>query len=52
MLKRINGEDDMTGAEVALKDADFPLPFVSGLEYNAPARGPWNIVHTGMLVPE
>ena len=52
MLKRINGQDDMTGAEVALKDADFPLPFVSGLEYNAPARGPWNIVHTGMLVPE
>jgi len=52
MLKRINGEDDMTGAEVAIRDAAFPLPFVSGLEYNAPARGPWNIVHTGMLVPE
>lgn len=52
MLKRINGEDDMTGAEVAIRDADFPVPFVSGLEYNAPARGPWNIVHTGMLVPE
>ena len=52
MLKRLNGEDDMAGAEVAIKDADFPVPFVSGLEYNAPARGPWNIVHTGMLVPE
>jgi len=52
MLKRINGEDDMTGAEIPIRDADFPLPFVSGLEYNAPARGPWNIVHTGMLVPE
>ena len=52
MLKRVNGKDDMTGAEIAIKDAAFPLPFVSGLEYNAPARGPWNIVHTGMLVPE
>lgn len=52
MLKRIDGQDDMTGAEVAIRDADFPLPFVSGLEYNAPARGPWNIVHTGMLIPE
>ena len=52
MLKRVNGQDDMTGAEVAIRDAAFPLPFASGLEYNAPARGPWNIVHTGMLVPE
>ncbi len=25
--------------------------FESGLEYNTPARGMWNIVHTGMLVP-
>ena len=52
MLKRLNGEDDMTGAEIAIRDADFPVPFISGLEYNAPARGPWNIVHTGMLIPE
>ena len=52
MLKRINGQDDMTGAEVAIRDAEFPVPFASGLEYNAPARGPWNIVHTGMLMPE
>jgi len=52
MLKRLNGEDDMTGAEVAIRDAEFPVPFASGLEYNAPARGPWNIVHTGMLMPE
>ncbi len=26
--------------------------FESGLEYNPPARGVWNIVHTGMLIPE
>ena len=52
MLKRLDGKDDMTGAEVAIRDAGFPVPFASGLEYNAPARGPWNIVHTGMLMPE
>lgn len=52
MLKRINGKDDMTGAEIPIRNADFPAPFASGLEYNAPARGPWNIVHTGMLIPE
>lgn len=32
--------------------AEFPSPFASGLEYSAPARGTWNIVHTGMLIPE
>ena len=32
--------------------ASFPAPFVSGLEYASPARGTWNIVHTGMLIPE
>ena len=32
--------------------AEFPQPFDSGLEFNAPARGMWNIVHTGMLLPE
>jgi len=52
MLKRLNGEDDMTGAEIPIREAEFPVPFASGLEYNAPARGPWNIVHTGMLIPE
>ena len=24
----------------------------SGLEFNSPAHGNWNIVHTGMLLPE
>jgi len=32
-------------------DASFPAPFVSGLEFSAPARGTWNIVHIGMLIP-
>lgn len=40
----------MEGIRIA--DAKFPAPFPSGLEYAAPARGTWNIVHTGMLIPE
>lgn len=36
---------------VAVEDARFPAPFDGGLEYSAPARGTWNIVHTGMLIP-
>lgn len=52
MLRKVNAEIDHKGAEVALRDAKFPAPFVSGLEYAAPARGTWNIVHTGMLIPE
>ena len=52
MLKKVNGEISHEGAEVRIKDASFPAPFVSGLEYASPARGMWNIVHTGMLIPE
>ncbi len=37
---------------VRIAEADFPAPFRSGLEYSSPARGTWNIVHTGMLIPE
>lgn len=40
----------MEGIRIA--DAKFPSPFASGLEYAAPARGTWNIVHTGMLIPQ
>ena len=36
---------------VLIKDADVNALFESGLEYNPPARGMWNIVHTGMLIP-
>ncbi len=35
-----------------IAEAAFPQPFPGTLEYNPPARGPWNIVHTGMLLPE
>lgn len=51
MLQRINGRQDDSGARVQIRDASFPAPFVSGLEYSPPARGTWNIVHTGMLLP-
>lgn len=52
MLKRVNGEMDPKGVVVPIKDAAFPAPFASGLEYSSPARGTWNIVHTGMLIPQ
>lgn len=35
-----------------LSEAHWPVPFRQGLEYSPPARGPWTIVHVGMLVPE
>ena len=37
---------------IPISEADRNGFFRSGLEYNTPARGMWNIVHTGMLVPE
>jgi hypothetical protein len=40
------------GAVVAIKDAAFPKPFLNQLEYNCPVHEHWNIVHTGMLVPQ
>lgn len=52
MLKRIFDSSDTSGAAVKISEAKFPAPFVSGLEYGAPARGTWNIVHTGMLIPD
>lgn len=52
MLINVSGHVDEKGACTAIKDAAFPEPFVSGLEYNSPARGTWNIVHMAMLVPE
>ncbi len=53
MLKRVgNKEITEDGAVIRLGDSVFPAPFKSGLEYASPARGTWNIVHTGMLVPE
>lgn len=52
MLRRVGGDMDSSGARAAIGDAKFPAPFQEGLEYSSPARGTWNIVHTGMLIPE
>ena len=40
------------GAIIRIKDASYPAPFHPGLEFNSPVHGNWNIVHTGMLMPE
>ena len=51
MLKKV----DLTQgaiAQKAIKDAPFPAPFDPTLEYSAAVRGTWNIVNTGMLIPE
>ena len=57
MLKKVNEKQNkrLSADEiphVRIADAGFPAPFRSGLEYSSPARGTWNIVHTGMLIPE
>jgi hypothetical protein len=52
MLRRVGWEEDATGAQTTISEAAFPAPFKEGLEYSSPARGTWNIVHTGMLIPE
>lgn len=52
MLKRVTAPKEIPNIGIPVKDASFPAPFVSGLEYASPARGTWNIVHTGMLIPE
>lgn len=52
MLKRVNEPVERKLDGIRIADASFPAPFASGLEYATPARGTWNIVHTGMLIPE
>lgn len=53
MFKMIHGKAmEVADPEILLmKDAAYPVPFRPGLEYNSPAHGTWNIVHTGMLIP-
>lgn len=50
MLTRI--QPDKTAACRRLGDADPDRLFPHNLEYSCPARGAWNIVHTGMIIPE
>ena len=52
MLKRVGGEINPEGAVITIGEASFPAPFSAGLEFNSSAHGNWNIVHTGMLMPE
>lgn len=52
MFKRVTAPPEVQHVGVPIGDASFPAPFASGLEYASPARGTWNIVHTGMLIPE
>ena len=54
MLKMIHGKTiEQKDPEILLmKDTGWPVPFRPGLEYNSPAHGTWNIVHTGMLIPD
>ena len=39
-------------ALVRIGNACFPRPFPWRLEYNCPVHENWNIVHTGMLIPQ
>lgn len=55
MLKQISFAphgSTKTLSYVTMRDAAFPAPFPHSLEYSPPCRGTWNIVHTGMLIPE
>ena len=52
MLKNLQKSVDIEKYALPVSRAEFPQPFISELEFNAPARGMWNIVHTGMLIPE
>lgn len=51
MIKEL-GDTEKKTLGIRLAEAQYPSPFRSGLEYNPPARGVWNIVHTGMLLPQ
>lgn len=51
MLKQIRPK--MTrDPQVTVREAAYPAPFENCLEFNSPVHGTWNIVHTGMLVPQ
>ncbi|MDO4614501.1 MAG: nitrogenase component 1 [Lachnospiraceae bacterium] len=53
MLRRLKSEEiDFSKAVIPIGEAAYPAPFRNALEYNCPVHEHWNIVHTGMLVPE
>ena len=52
MLKSVHLTENKIPEGIKISDIDFDVPFYDGLHYNLPARGVWNIVHTGMLIPD
>ena len=48
----IAGRPSAPGAVVKMADAHVPRVFPWKLEYNCPVHENWNIVHTGMLIPD
>ncbi len=52
MLKHVLDNKEEIVVAKKIKDVNPEAPFTSGLEYGCPARGTWNIVHTGFLIPE
>ena len=52
MLEALHTNNKRIPEPIHLEELDFDTPFYEGLQYNPPARGVWNIVHTGMLIPE
>ena len=48
MLKRVGGEIDPEGAVTTIGEADFPVPFPTGLEFNSPAH----MVTGTLFIPE
>ena len=52
MLKSVKEQLPVRTGKLKIADAPYPVPFYMGLEYSTPARGMWNIAHSGMLIPE
>ena len=52
MLKPVREKLNLDSMGIEIGKTKFPKPFPTGLEYSSPARGSWNIVHLGMLLPE
>ena len=51
-MKNLRAGAVLDSTQATIAEAAFPVPFAQGLEYGTPARGTWNIVHTGMLIPQ
>lgn len=52
MLHSLNTPENGRNNIIKIRDAATGRTFPWGLEYNCPVHEHWNIVHTGMLIPE